>query len=93
MSATAVSLMIPQITATAISDSMMLLENAPALRLGNDVCVAPICQHAIAESWGEGTLASSDAMSLDATRPLFSARADPRRRRRGIGIYAHKLDQ
>jgi TnpA family transposase len=32
-------------------------------------------------------------MSLDATRHLFSARVDPRRRRLGLGIYAHKLDQ
>jgi TnpA family transposase len=50
-------------------------------------------RHAITCSWGEGTLASSDSMSLDATRHLYSARVDPRRRRHGIGIYTHKLDQ
>jgi TnpA family transposase len=93
MSAAAVSLMIPQITATAISDCMRLLEDATALRSGNDGCVAFIRQHPVTQCWGEGTLASSDSMSLDATRHLFSARTDPRRQRRGIGIYTHKLDQ
>jgi TnpA family transposase len=93
MSAATVSLMIPQIGATAISDCMMLLEDATALRSANDGCVAFIRQHPITQSWGEGTLASSDSMSLDATRHLFSARTDPRRQRRGIGIYTHKLDQ
>ena len=93
MSAAAVSLMIPQISATAISECMMLLENGTALRLANDGCVAFMRRHPITRSWGEGTLASSDSMSLDATRHLFSARIDPRRQRRGIGIYTHKLDQ
>jgi TnpA family transposase len=93
MSAAAVSLMIPQISTTAISDCMMLLEDAMALRSANDGCVTFIRQHPVTQSWGEGTLASSDSMSLDATRHLFSARTDPRRQRRGIGIYTHKLDQ
>jgi TnpA family transposase len=85
--------MIPPISATAISDCMMLLEDGTALRLANDGCVAFIRRHLITRSWGEGTLASSDSMSLDATRHLFSARLDPRRKRQGIGIYTHKLDQ
>jgi TnpA family transposase len=72
---------------------MMLLENGTALRLANDGCVAFMRRHPITRSWGEGTLASCDSMSLDATRHLFSARIDPRRQRRGIGIYTHKLDQ
>ncbi len=93
MSAAAVSLMIPQISTTAISDCMMLLEDGTALRSANDSCVAFMRRHPITRSWGEGTLASSDAMSLDATRHLFSARVDPKRQRRGIGIYTHKLDQ
>jgi TnpA family transposase len=93
MSVAAVSLMISQISATAISDCMMLLEDTARLRSANDGCVAFIRQHPVTQSWGEGTLASSDSMSLDATRHLFSARTDPRRQRRGIGIYTHKLDQ
>jgi TnpA family transposase len=93
MSAAAVSLMIPQISAAAISESMMRLEDASALRVANDSCVAFIRRHKITRSWGEGTLASADSMSLDATRHLLSARVDPRRKQRGVGIYTHKLDQ
>lgn len=93
MSAVAVSLMIPQISATAISDSMMRLENGTALRLANDSCVSFLRRHTITRTWGEGTTASADSMSLDATRHLFSARVDPRRQRHGVGIYTHKLDQ
>ena len=93
MSAVAVSLMIPQISATAISDCMMRLENGTALRLANDSCVAFLRRHPITRTGGEGTTASADSMSLDATRHLFSARVDPRRRRHGVGIYTHKLDQ
>ena len=93
MSASAVSLMIPQINATAISDSMMLLEDGAALRVANDSCVDFIRRHKVTRSWGEGTLASADSMSLDATRHLFSARVDPRRKQHAIGIYTHKLDQ
>jgi hypothetical protein len=90
MSAVAVSLMIPQISATAISDCMMRLENGTALRLANDSCVAFLRRHPITRTWGEGTTASADSMSLDATRHLFSARVDPRRRRHGVGIYTHR---
>ena len=93
MSATAVSLMIPQISSTAISECMMVLEDDAALRVANDSCVDFIRRHKITRSWGEGTLASADSMSLDATRHLFSARVDPRRKQRGVGIYTHKLDQ
>jgi TnpA family transposase len=50
-------------------------------------------RHAIAEHWGDGTIVSSDAMSLDATRHLWNARMDPKRRVRGIGLYTHVLDQ
>ena len=93
MSPTGMALMIPQISTPAISDRMALLENSAALRLANDSCVAFTLRHPITRTWGEGTMASADSMSLDATRHLFSARQDPRRGRKGIGIYTHKLDQ
>ena len=37
--------------------------------------------------------ASSDSMSLEATRHLWIARVDPRRRRHAVGMYTHVLDQ
>src|SRR5262245_14103683 len=45
------------------------------------------------KTWGEGTLASADAMRLDASRHLWNARVDPRRRTYAMGLYAHVLDQ
>jgi TnpA family transposase len=72
---------------------MALLENSAALRLANDSCVAFTLRHPVTRTWGEGTMVSADSMSLAAARHLFSARQDPRRGRKDIGIYTHKLDQ
>ncbi len=43
--------------------------------------------------WGGGFQASADMMSLDASRRLWSARHDPRRRTPAVGTYTHVLDQ
>ena len=43
--------------------------------------------------WGTGLHASADMMSLDATRHLWNACHDPRRRTPAIGTYTHVLDQ
>jgi len=40
----------------------------------------------IAELWGSGEKASADMMALDASRHLYSARIDPRRRTYAAGI-------
>ena len=50
-------------------------------------------EHRIATLWGRGLFASADMMSLEATRYLWSARLDPRRRTYAVGTYAHVLDQ
>jgi hypothetical protein len=92
MTARGVALMIPGVSETAIAAAMHLLEDDQALRAANDASVEFMCRHAITSHWGEGAFASSDSMSLDATRHLYSARVDPRRRTPGIGIYTHKLD-
>jgi TnpA family transposase len=43
--------------------------------------------------WGTGFEASSDLMSLDASKHLFDARVDPKRRVHGMGVYQTVLDQ
>jgi TnpA family transposase len=48
----------------------------------------PIVHH-----WGSGYAASSDLMSLDASKHLYTARVDPKRRVHGVGIYQTVLDQ
>jgi TnpA family transposase len=50
-------------------------------------------EHRVATLWGRGLFASADMMSLEATRYLWSARLDPRRRTYAVGTYAHVLDQ
>jgi hypothetical protein len=43
-------------------------------------------------AWGDGYEASSDLVSLDTSRNLWSARVDPKRRRFAVETYAHVLN-
>ena len=56
-------------------------------------CCASCASIRVATLWGRGLFASADMMSLEATRYLWSARLDPRRRTYAVGTYAHVLDQ
>ena len=93
LTAASVALMIPELSAEAIADAMRLLEDEGPLREANELVVQFLHRHEVVKTWGEGTLASSDAMSLEASRYLWNARVDPRRRTYAMGIYAHVLDQ
>jgi TnpA family transposase len=85
--------MIPGTNADSVSQLMRLLEEDSVLRAANDRVVEHMRAHAIAQHWGRGLFASSDMMSLEATRHLWNARLDPRRRTYAIGTYTHVLDQ
>ena len=85
--------MIPGLTPEAITEAMRLLEEEGPMREANELVVQFLHRHAVVKTWGEGTRASADAMSLDASRHLWNARVDPRRRTYAMGIYAHVLDQ
>src|SRR6266850_1635114 len=93
LDAASVALMIPDLSATAIAEAMRLLEDEAALREANAVVLEFLPRHAVVKVWGEGTFASADAMSLEASRHLWNARVDPRRRTYAIGLYSHVLDQ
>jgi TnpA family transposase len=93
LNAASVALMIPGLTEQAIADAMRLLEDEGPLREANELVVQFLHRHEAVKMWGEGTLASSDAMSLEASRYLWNARVDPRRRTYAMGIYSHVLDQ
>jgi len=88
-----VSLMIPSLTEEAVGNAMRLLEDEANLREANERVLAFQQRHAVVKHWGQGSIASSDAMSLDASRHLWNARVDPKRRRYAIGVYTHVLDQ
>jgi len=81
------------LTEQASADAMRRLEDEGPLREANELVVQFLHRYAVVKMWGEGTLASSDAMSLEASRYLWNARVDPRRRTYAMGIYSHVLDQ
>ena len=85
--------MIPKVTEERVQQMMRLLEDEGLLRKTNDRVLDFMQQHPIVKHWGKGTLASSDSMSLEATRHLWVSRVDPRRRRHAVGMYTHVLDQ
>lgn len=89
----AVTFMMPELSYEAIADAMRLREDEGPLREANELVVQFLHRHEVVKVWGEGTLASSDAMSLEASRYLWNAWVDPRRRTYAMGIYAHVLDQ
>jgi TnpA family transposase len=72
---------------------MRLLEAEPAMREANDALLHFARSHSIVNHWGTGYEASSDLMSLDASKHLYDARVDPKRRVHGMGVYQTILDQ
>ena len=91
--AKSVAAMIPQLDPGHVAVAMRALESETRMRRAIRRVVEFQMQHLITQLWGSGTLASSDGMSLDATRNLWLARVDPRRRTYGVGMYTHVLDQ
>lgn len=92
LDALGVSLMIPSMTEEAVGNAMRLLEEEGNLREANERVLEFQRRHNVVKCWGEGTNAS-DAMRLDASRHLWNARVDPKRRRHAVGVYSHVLDQ
>jgi TnpA family transposase len=88
-----VAAMTPQLDPGHVSVAMRALETSGRLRRANERVVEFQIKHAIAACWGAGDRASSDMMSLDASKHLWNARVDPRRRTHAAGIYTHVLDQ
>ena len=85
--------MTPGIGADSIGQMMVRLEADDLLRQSNTAVLAHMRAAPIVSLWGQGVRASADMMSLEATRHLWSARLDPRRRTFAAGTYAHVLDQ
>jgi hypothetical protein len=88
-----VATMIRGVHESTIRRYMRLFESEPALREANDALLHFARSHSIVNHWGTGFEASSDLMSLDASKHLYDARVDPKRRVHGIGVYQTVLDQ
>lgn len=85
--------MIPGVSADSVGQMMTRLEGDGRLRAANTAVLERFRALPITKSWGDGVGASADMMSLDATRHLWSARREPRRRTHVVGTYTHVLDQ
>lgn len=90
--AKSVAAMIPGIKPAQVSVAMRALEAQGRLERANQRVIEFNQQQAITKLWGDGKLASSDMMSLDASKHLWNARIDPRRRTFAAGIYSHILN-
>ena len=88
-----VAAMISGLDPAQVTSAMRALETHGRLRRANECVVDFQLQHEISLLWGSGKKASSDMMALDASRHLFNARVDPRRRTHAVGIYTHILDR
>jgi len=85
--------MIPNAAADSIGQMMVRLEARESMEKANATVLSFMRQHSVVKLWGPALGASADMMSLEASRHLWSARAEPRRRVYAVGTYAHVLDQ
>lgn len=92
MDASTLALMIPQTDTNLVLSGMHYFLDAAAVKNANDALSSYQRQFPIVSSWGDGSLASSDMMSLDVSRQIWSARLDPRRRVASVGTYTHVSD-
>ncbi len=92
LDASQVALTMPQLNANNVLRGMQLFDNTEALHAANAAVVnfhkrLPICA-----AWGDGSLASSDMMSMDVSKHIWAARMDYRRKLPSIGTYTLVAD-
>ena len=93
MSAADLARMVPELSPSAIRQMMHRIADERKLREAADTVLTFMHQHPIAQHWGRADLASSDMMSLETSRTVWRARADPRRRTPSVGMYTHVRDR
>ncbi|MEJ8852337.1 Tn3 family transposase [Variovorax rhizosphaerae] len=93
MDAAGVGSMIPGIDAAHIATAMRAIEFSGRLRRANERVSEYQNTLPIAALWGDGTKGSADMMAMDASRHLWTARVDPRRRTYAAGMYTHVRDR
>ncbi|MEQ9152787.1 MAG: Tn3 family transposase [Parvibaculum sp.] len=85
--------MVDGISDDRIELAMRGIEVSGRLRAACDRVAADMLGEPVAALWGSGVAASADMMSLDATRHLWTARIEPRRRTPAVGTYTHVSDR
>lgn len=92
MDASTIALQVPQLTAAQILSGMQLFEDDSRVRAASDAIASFHRRLPVAAIWGDGSLASSDMMSLDVSRKIWNARLDPKRGVASVGSYTHVSD-
>ncbi|MBS0514308.1 MAG: Tn3 family transposase [Proteobacteria bacterium] len=90
--AKAVATMIPGLDPADVTGMMHFLEAPHRLERANQRVLDFLKKIPVTQLWGDGQFASSDMMALDASRNMFNARIDPRRRTFATGVYTHVLN-
>ena len=85
--------MIPGVDAAHITTAMRAVELSGRLRRANERVSEYQNAVPIAALWGDGAKGSADMMAIDASRHLWTARVDPRRRTYAAGLYTHVRDR
>ncbi len=70
LDAASISRMTPGLSEVHVNGVMRVLEDKMALRKANDAVIDFMFSHEVTMLWGDGTLASSDAMNLDPERGI-----------------------
>ncbi|WP_353506748.1 Tn3 family transposase [Variovorax sp. J31P179] len=91
--ATGVGSMIPGLDPAHIAAAMRAIEFSGRLRRANERVSEYQNSLPVAALWGDGTKGSADMMAMDASRHLWTARVDPRRRTYAAGLYTHVRDR
>jgi len=91
LSAPRMQLMTPRLSVTGIDDALHLLEEPGSLRRANEAAMEFMQSHPMAVNWGDLGDCAADAMSLDASRHIWLARTDPKRRTFSTATYVHTL--
>jgi Tn3 transposase DDE domain len=91
LSAPRMQLMTPRLSVTGIDDALHLLEEPASLRRANEAAIEFMQSHPMAVNWGDLGDCAADAMSLDASRHIWLARTDPKRRTFSTATYVHTL--
>ncbi len=89
LSAKAVSMMCPGLTAEQITSMIRIIEPSKHIRAANAAVVEFMLRHKVVEHWGAEAWASSDMMSLETSRRLHNSRTEPRLKTPAIGTYTH----
>jgi TnpA family transposase len=92
LDASDVSHMVPQLTTNQVLAGMRYFEDKDLVRAANDAVSGFQRRLPICSAWGDGSLASSDMMSLDVSKQVWRARMDYRRKVASVGTYTAVSD-